>query len=142
MPAGWSARGGQSTVRIGMETWARAVNRDNARNQVQEFKPVQQPRGANGDLRSRRRERQMLGHEFEKPEDIRKSPQKYLEDPALFKKIKGRSWDGTRPACPEMTDKCRERRQDLFSSWRQVNNVPVKGYSRFTNARLTKFRRS
>ena len=81
-------------MRIGMETWARAVNRDNARNQVQEFKPVQQPRGANGDLRSRRRERQMLGHEFEKPEDSRKSPQKNLKDPALFKKIKGRSCNG------------------------------------------------
>ena len=114
-------------MRIGMETWARAVNRDNARNQVQEFKPVQQPRGANGDLRSRRRERQMLGHEFEKPEDIRKSPQKYLEDPALFKKIKGRSWDGTPVLQP-----------DLWSREVPLFLHKIKGSVTTTKARTTK----
>ena len=46
-----------------------------------------------------------------------------------------------RPACPEMTDKCREYRQDLFSSWRRVYSVKPMKYSRFTDARLTGFQR-
>ena len=36
-----------------------------------------------------------------------------------------------------MTDKCREYRQDLFSSWRQVYSVKPMNYSRFTDARLS-----
>ena len=54
-----------------------------------------------------------------------------------FQRVKWRCQQAyKRPACSEMTDKCREYRQDLFSSWRQVYSVKPMNYSRFTDARL------
>ena len=46
-----------------------------------------------------------------------------------------------RPACPEMTDKCQEYRQESLNSGRRVYSVKPVKYSRFTDARLTGFQR-